>query len=69
MQKIIIGTISKVNFDIQQALYENIVISGIVSTLKGLKERLIKEIIKQMPIEGYPPRRKFSEINVTSALD
>ena len=69
LQKIIVGTISKADFDIQQSLYENIVISGTVSTLKGLKERLIKEIIKQMPIEGNPPRRKFSKINVTSALD
>lgn len=69
LQKIIVDTINKVDFEIQQALYESIVLSGTVSTLKGLKERLIKEITKQIPIEGNPPHRKFSKINVIVAPD
>ncbi|MFX0011996.1 MAG: hypothetical protein ACFE9R_16900 [Candidatus Hermodarchaeota archaeon] len=69
LQNVIIDAISKVNSDIQEALYENIILTGTLSTLKGLKERLIKEIIKQIPIEGQPPRRKFTKINVILTSD
>jgi len=68
LQNLIVDTISKVNTDIQKVLYENIVLAGTVSTLKGLKERLIKEIIKKIPIEGNPPHRKFSKINVIAQV-
>ncbi len=65
LQKIIVDTISKVDSIIQSALYENIVLFGTVSPLKGLKERLLKEITLILPIEGNPPRRKFSKIAIT----
>jgi actin-related protein len=64
LPKIIVDTISKVHSEIQHSLYENIVLSGTVAALKGLKERLIKEITQQIPIEGNPPHRKFSKINI-----
>jgi centractin len=65
VHQLVQDAINRADMDLRQSLYQNIVLSGGTTMLKGFGDRLLNEIkksaYKETKIKIYaPPERKFS---------